>query len=147
MSDEINRSFPPHGRRAHLDDLGPDYEPSDTWGEEQSEKTAQRQRRWAVQQRRYGFDDRQTWSLDTVMIELLYERLKAYFPLADDFVDLTFHKFEFEDETLTQRDAVLKLIELAHQSLDPEDGYADAGATARSRLWNLWAIVHPHMWW
>ena len=57
-------------RRAYLDRLG-DYTPADEYPTESDELG----RRVPVQRARYGFDERQTWSLDYTMVELLFERL------------------------------------------------------------------------
>jgi len=142
------RSLPQ--RRAYLDDLGPDYEPSTTWTNAPDGKEDERQRRWNAQQRRYGFDSRQTWSLDTAMVELLYERLQAYLPLADEYINLDFHKISFEGEELTQKEAIEKLIGYCRERLAP-DVYSEnkdyQGEKAAEKLWNLWAVLHPYMWW
>lgn len=135
-------------RRAYLDSLGPDYEPSTTWTNAPDGKEDERQRRWNAQQKRYGFDSRQTWSLDSAMVELLYERLQAYLILADQQINLEFHSVEFEGETLNQKEAIMKLLgycrEVLVPSYDDEDFQEERAA---KQLWNLWAVLHPYMWW
>ena len=37
-----------------------------------------RQGRWKKERKKYGFDERQTWNLNTTMIELLYERVMMF---------------------------------------------------------------------
>lgn len=137
MATESN--LPAAPRRAYLDGID-GYEPTTSWTKPEED----RQPRWAAQQARYGFDDRQTWSLNTAMVELLYERLQMYYTFASEHIDLDLHKFEFEGRELTQREAVLKLIQLGAIILEDEEL---EGPSPTNRFWSLWTIVHPVMWW
>jgi len=138
----------PSQRRAYLDDLGPDYESSTTWTKVDADQEDPRQRIWNIQQKRYGFDSRQTWSLDFTMAELLYERLQSYLILADRQINLDFHKINFEGEELTQREAIERLLGYCRERLAPDvDGEDYQGEKAAEKLWNLWAVLHPYMWW
>lgn len=134
------------GRRAYLDGLGSDYEPAESWGFQDGADPERRQRAWVAQRARYGFDGRETWSLKTTMIELFYERLKMYLDLANPVIDLDHHSFVFEGVELTQKECIALLISLAEDALrrDSEESISDR---ASERFWNLWALVHPVMWW
>lgn len=125
-------------RRAYLDRLG-DYTPADEYPTESDELG----RRVPVQRARYGFDERQTWSLDYTMVELLFERLCM-------FQDLNFWQqtdgeiCEFEGEKITKRWAIDELIRLGELILS---GHTDRNREANAqRFWTLWATVHPWMW-
>jgi len=144
---EKSRQRPRRQRRAYLDDLGI-YEPSTEWTNASEGQEDKRQRIWDAQQRRYGFDSRQTWSLHNSMTELLYERLKAYLPLADSYIDLELHKISFEGEELTQKEAIERLIGYCREALAPDFDSEDyQGEKVAEKLWNLWAVLHPYMWW
>lgn len=126
-------------RRAYLDRLG-DYTPADEYPHDDSPELS---RRIPVQRARYGFDERQTWSLDHTMVELLFERLCM-------LQDLNFWQradgeiCEFEGETITRRWAIDELIRLGELILS---GHTDRNREANAqRFWTLWATVHPWMW-
>lgn len=47
-----------------------------------------------IEQRQiYGFDERETWSMDYTFATWLYEHLQAYKEFAKEIIDLEFHKF------------------------------------------------------
>ena len=52
----------------------------------------ERKKRFQKQRKKYGFDERETWSLDYTLIGWLYSHLKMYLDLA--IVDLTYHTFK-----------------------------------------------------
>jgi len=134
------------GRRAYLDGLGSDYEPAESWGFQDGADPARRQRAWVAQRARYGFDGRETWSLRTTMMELLYERLKMYLDLADSVINLDHYQFIFEGVAFTQRECIVLLIALAEDALHP-DREERVSDEASGRFWTLWALIHPVMWW
>lgn len=128
----------PAPRRAYLDCLG-DYTPADGYSLDSDEGN----RRLAAQRARYGFDARQTWSLDYTMVELLFERIQM-------FQDLNFWQqtdgeiCEFEGEKITKRWAIDELIRLGELILS---GHTDNNREANAqRFWTIWATVHPWMW-
>jgi len=51
-----------------------------------------RQKKFNKQRKKYGFDERETWSLDFTSATWLYSHLKMY--LKVNIVNLTFHKFD-----------------------------------------------------
>lgn len=123
-------------RRAYLDSLK-NYETTTDWGKDGDK----RNRRWQAQRTRYGFDDRQTWSLDYAMTELLYERLQMFLQFSDPVIDLDHHKFSFEDHEYTQREAIKELIRMGKKILQESE------EDLSPRFWLLWATVSPAMWW
>lgn len=135
----IDFAAPAPRRRAYLDRLG-DYTPADEYRHDDSPEL---NRRIPVQRARYGFDERQTWSLDYTMVELLFERLQM-------FQDLNFWQqtdgeiCEFEGEKITKRWAIDELIRLGELILS---GHTDNNREANAqRFWTIWATVHPWMW-
>lgn len=142
----------------------------DAWADTQDEREAQ----WSVEREKYGFDGRDTWALNTTMTEMLYERLKMYMVKADEIVNLNYYTFEFEGETLTQREMILAMIEEAEHYLKfeysggiDEDDYDETSEgfefseksldksieeerkaqEAHGRLWKRWSMVVHNMWW
>lgn len=48
----------------------------------------ERQETWEDQRRRFGFDERQTWSLDLTLLGLIFERMVMFLPLQEDALDV-----------------------------------------------------------
>lgn len=77
--------------------------------------TKKRKKKLKKQRKKYGFDERETWSMDFTLACWIYERFKWYEKHAP--VDLTCHKFdievlvkddpiEVEEKTVTQEQAI-----------------------------------------
>ena len=127
--------------RKYLDDIGVTERP-DTWCIDDS-----RQERWQEQREIYGFDDRETWSLDFAFYLWLYERLKMYLDV--NFVDLEFHKFEYEGEELTQQECIDRMIKgcEVYFKLDDDWNISEEDKKMIDDVTKIWAIVWPAMWW
>lgn len=65
--------------------------------------------KWREQRRIYGFDERETWSLDTTFMYWLYERLMMFKEV--NCINLDFHKFNVNGKEMTQRECIDKMIE------------------------------------
>lgn len=106
-----------------------------------------RSKDWYQERRKYGFDSRETWSLNTVFYIWLYEHLMMYKEKASEIVDLTWHKFEYKGETLTQIECIDRMIEgckLYIQDSEPEDKEKQEKIKSVAEIW---AMVLPAMWW
>ena len=79
---------------------------------------------WKEQRKKYGFDSRQIWNLDTTMVELLYERLKMYKKTVGGYFG------KKHDETTS------KLLKLCVEYLKCEDFSKQKDAW--DELWQLW---------
>lgn len=53
-----------------------------------------RMQRFREEREEYGFDDRETWSLDWTMIGWMYSHLAMYLEIGGKMVDLKYHKFD-----------------------------------------------------
>ena len=53
-----------------------------------------RQKRWDAQRSEYGFDDRETWSLDFTASTWLHSHLCMFKDIGGEIVDLNFHSFD-----------------------------------------------------
>lgn len=107
---------------------------------------------WERERRVYGFDSRETWGLDTTMLELLYERLMMFRERASEIVDLSFHKVtyrgvEYTHEVLLNMmiDKSARILHYVYDNNDESDQSDIADLTRE--VWEIWAIVHPYMWW
>lgn len=138
-------AIPRPPRQAYLDGI-PGYEPVETWGLEDPAKVPERLRTWKAQQARYGFDSRSTWSLDTAVLELTYERLRMYRDIASSKISMDFHYFGWAGGRITQGQALDLLIGFAETALSAEVEELESAA-ATGKFWDLWAIVHRVMWW
>ena len=95
-------------RNKYLDDLGLkiiDY------GTNFISDDDERSEYWKKQREEYGFDSRECWCLNVKLIEWLYSHLMMYLEDASTVVDLSYYKFEHNDETYTQEEAIKYIIE------------------------------------
>jgi len=68
-----------------------------------------RQEEWIKEKEEYGFDERDTWSLDYTIALLIYPRLKMYNEI--NCIDTSSHKFEFENNKYTEQECIDKILE------------------------------------
>lgn len=133
-----------------------------------------RHEQWKNEREKFGFDGRDTWSLDFTMTEMLYERLQMYMVKADEIVNLSYHTYDFGGKTYTQREIILEMINDAETFLkfeydaidelneddfnamteDEMDAHLEIygqweikALHAKRRLWLMWAVVQHQMWW
>ena len=134
-----------------LDKIG--YKDSTTknlfYGSLQDDK---RNNRWEKQRKKWGgYDERVGWSLNSYMTEQIYTWLKIYLLKADGFVDLTFHKFDVDGKELTEKEAILSILEDLEYWLLNSEKWDEAilkECTVRSeRAYRLLGIILPSLWW
>lgn len=99
---------------------------------------------WQKERAEYGFDERETWSMDTAFAEWLIERLIRYKEVS--IVDLTYHKFEINGKTLTQEECIDRMIELCREYI-----FGDQWDEHISDVWyeltEIWKVCGMAMWW
>lgn len=143
--------------RKYLDDIGEDY--SWVWKPEGSERDETFEKEREI----YGFDNRETWSLDTVFYMWLYERLKMFVEIGGQVVDLNFHKFDFKGKEYTQLELINMMIERLEYFFNEDardskiDEYRKQGMgifeadnkayEPVKEIGEIWALVLPAMWW
>lgn len=81
----------------------------------------QKQEFWHHEKNKYGFDEREIWSLHYTMDLLLYERLSMYKEKASKHIDLTSHKFTYKGQELTQLECIDKMLEGLKLNLTLDD--------------------------
>lgn len=129
--------------RKYLDDIGEDY--SWVWKPEGSERDETFEREREI----YGFDSRETWSLDYVFYMWLYERLKMFVEIGGQVVDLNYHKFDFKGKEYTQLELINMMIERLESYFKKEDLFVSSEEEYESikEIGEIWALVLPAMWW
>lgn len=122
----------------------------------------ERQKRFDKERETYGFDSRETWSMDYTLATWLYEHLAWYRDNAP--IDMTFYKFEVpawnnkksrpckkKTQTLTQAecvDTMLKNLQFYIQHSDSADN--DKVVEAQNRMKYALQILSESiyvMWW
>lgn len=129
--------------RKYLDDIGEDY--SWVWKPEGSERDELFEKEREI----YGFDSRETWSLDYVFYMWLYERLKMYIEYAGEIVNLNFHKFVYKEKEYTQFELINTMIERLESYFKKEDLFVSSEEEYEpiKEIGEIWALVLPAMWW
>ncbi len=136
--------------RKFLEDIG--------YKEEKIKHSKKRKKRLEKQRKKYGFDETETWSLKNTFYYWLYERLKMYMKVADPVIDLTCHKFEYKSKTYTQRELILKLIDLLKEHILSEKEWSRTSGKEiyaflnryderTEEICEIWKIILPSMWW
>ena len=97
----------------------------------------------------YGFDSRETWSLDYVFYMWLYERLKMFVEIGGQVVDLNYHKFDFKGKEYTQLELINMMIERLESYFKKEDLFVSSEEEYEpiKEIGEIWALVLPAMWW
>lgn len=106
-----------------------------------------RQKTWYNERRKYGFDSRETWNLNSVFYIWLYEHLMMYKEKASKIVDLEFYKFEYKGETLTQIECIDRMIEGCKLYIQNDESYDKEIQEKIKSVVEIWAMVLPYMWW
>lgn len=134
--------------RKILDELGAQGAQG-TWN--MVEDTDERHSAWALERDVYGFDSRDTWSLDSTMMELLYERLVMFKKRSYDMVDLSSSFVKIDGEVRSVDNVLDELIELSRtvivngNSSDSMDE-AEVHAVAK-KVWSIWTQAFQRFWW
>lgn len=130
--------------RKYLDEIGITDRP-DTWFINDEDP---RKEQWKLEQETYGFDQRETWSLDFSFYLWLYERLKMFKEVANKVVNLEFHKFEYEYKTYTQLELIDLLIKKLEFRLSSDyDDSNELHTKYSDDIAEIWKIILPAMWW
>ena len=99
--------LPRIARREFLEEIGMKPEDfSNNWG-----RLDDRQPEWQKDQKKYGFDERATWCLDTEIKQFIYERLVFYQRYAPKESDDDCPKFVFKKKKYSFEQYLEKIIE------------------------------------
>jgi hypothetical protein len=137
-------------RNKYLEDLG--LRPED-YGVNFSPKNDKRRKKWAKQKEKFGFDERETWSLDHYFAEWLYSHCRMYLKEAGKVIDLEEEdKYEIDGKKYNQKEAIEKILELLefyltninhYKSIEKEAEAKDALKEASG----IWSEIILDMWW
>lgn len=101
-----------------------------------------RKKQWKKERKKYGFDERETWSLNFTMIVLLYERLMMYNEV--NCINTDFYKITINDIERTQQEWMDELIRLCELYLK-DDNYDWLDCS--KEIWEIWSVLSACMWW
>lgn len=132
-------------RNAYLEELGiqPDEITSNFNGDNDSREPI-----WKEEREKYGFDERETWCLRSTLVEWIYSHLMMYVECC--CVDLTFHKFQFNQKTYTQKEAIDYILKCCKEYLLCDETQYDEELRVINNMENaikLLAVIFPAMWW
>lgn len=104
---------------------------------------------WKEQREKYGFDSRETWSLDYSFRLWLYERLCMFNEI--NTIDTSYHKFQYKNMTLTLQDCIDKMIEglKLDLTLGRYDQKRNEGET-KDKIQDIipiFALCNQSLWW
>ena len=107
----------------------------------------------------HGFDERDTFNLDSTLIMWLYERLRYFQDEASKTVDFNFHKFDIDGKELTQLECINRMVEdckiiLLYDGGSAFDDYEEEAKyfenvvdVAKDDLFKVLSKVYWAMWW
>ena len=131
--------------RKYLDELGIKFE--DTPQGYCIGKNDDRESKWAEERETYGFDQRETWSLDHNFSMWIYERLMMYLEVADKYINLDYHTFEYEGKTLTQRECINRMLEGFGLYAKEKWEFKLENEKKMDDAFKIFALCYPVMWW
>lgn len=135
-------------RNQFLEDIG--LKPHE-YGVNFTEKKDKRRKQWKKEQRKYGFDSRETWNLNNQYAQWLYSHLKLYLKETKEVIDLDYYKIQYEGEEYTQKEAIKKMIKYLEYYLKNADKLDDKKVLKAEKMLKkaseLWVSVLPYMWW
>lgn len=105
------------------------------------------------EQRRYGFDRRETYELYELFAQWLYEHLRMYIDLAERRIDIDRDKVVLEGETMSTREAVQHILWPLEGYFRFKDIWSDVvdGERIAHDLLTLaahrWAEIATYIWW
>lgn len=127
-------------KRKYLDDLGV----KNRWDQINDE----REKRWKKQRKTYGFDDRETWNLDSAFYEWLYERLMMYKEIGGKIVNLDSGQFEYGGKIYSQAELIDEMLKrLEFNFSDKYNDWEEDQYKYVHEIEKMWAVVLPAMWW
>lgn len=99
---------------------------------------------WKMARKIYGFDERETWSLDSTFMYWLYERLMMFKEV--NCINLDFHKFNINGKEMTQRECIDKMIENCKAYIK-SSGIDEVAYNLKNETLKIWKECIHSMWW
>ena len=98
----------------------------------------------------YNVDPRETYDLDATWRMWLYEHLIMFKKEADQVIDMTEKKWEYDGKMYSQIELIEMMIERLEFALSPSKDYNDFDEEQYkyvSETEKIWALICPAMWW
>ena len=108
----------------------------------------ERHEHWAEQRRVYGFDDSETWNLNSTFYAWLYEHLRMYVDVGGEVVNLEFHKFKWHGCEYTQLELINEILDrIRFYFSEDYDDFEEEQVVYTREIGEIWATILPAMWW
>ena len=101
-------------------------------------KDSKRKKKHKKQFDKYGFDDTVTWNLDCCIAQFIYPRLKRYYKLSDNIVDI--------DAIEGFREAIEDML-VGFKILAEHEGITTKKYKQVHKAFEQLAKYHNHLWW
>ena len=129
-------------KRKYLDqaNIPNESRPDKWWG------NASHKKKWKKQREKYGFDQRETYSMDTTFYCWLLEHLMMYKDVND--VNLDECQIQYNDQELTLSECIDRMIEGCRIALtNREYGYYSDLKAKVDDVIKIWAVTIHAIWW
>lgn len=127
-------------KRKYLADIGFAYSPDKLTGNRKREK------KWKKQRKKYGFDEREVWSMECTFYCWLYERLMMYKKL-NDSTPLN-DSFTFQGKNYRQAELIEMMLERLRYFFSRDTyEYNEKMDDYIHDIEKIWAVILPEMWW
>lgn len=101
-----------------------------------------RKKRYRKQRKKRGFDDTETWSLDLTIVKFVLPRLKRFYEVADDVIEIDYHE--------GFREAIEEMIEGFEIMVGPDYCCLHPDSEEYNKVENAWdklSEYHALLWW
>lgn len=113
-------------------------------------KNDSRQKKWARERKVYGFDERDTWSLDHTLSLMIYERLRwfrQHSPVEMDAKGVA-HSYEYKGEEFTLGEMIDKALSGFKMSITlNKHEITENNSKKIEEAWAILGIIHCSLWW
>ena len=127
-------------KRKFLDDIGCIYRPTDLIGDRIERK------RWKMQRKEYGFDEREVYNLDYTWHLWLYEHLRLYLQVSDGIP--TINEFKYKENIYTQEEIIQMILDRLSLELGPDNSWnkSEENVAYVKEIEDLWFLVCSSLW-
>lgn len=101
--------------------------------------------KWKKDYKKYGFDSRETWSLDYTFVLWLYQRVKMYNDITNNIIDKNHHKFNYREKEYSQQEMINILLNKCEKYI--KDDKEDLKNELVKEITDIWGIIILSMWW
>lgn len=115
--------------------------PTTEYGTNFCDNTDKRWSKWMEEREVYGFDSRETWCIDRLLIEWIYAHFKMFKECVN--IDLDYHKFKFKGVEVTQEQAIDIILAECERFILSND----IDSVFDKKVWKLIGKILPAMWW